>query len=107
MKLLYVLSLSSLLSLFSCKSNLQNVPVSEKEAPTVLIDLKDGTSPESLILEFSEINLIKLKQISRPLNIFLFSFDRRKIALDELLDNLKKSPYVEDAQSNKKVTNRN
>ena len=103
-----LLSIAIVACLVSCKSNTQHISEENKTTiTTILVDLKENSNPETLILDFSEINLQKIKQISRPLNIFLFSFDNTKIEMDLLLSQLKQSSIVENAQSNKETTNRN
>jgi hypothetical protein len=107
LKMYIVSSIAFFACFISCKTNSKNQPISEKVEPSVLVDLKAEADIDALILEFSEINLKKIKQISRPLHIFLFSFDSMKIEMDTLLRKMKELPYVEDAQSNKKKMNRN
>lgn len=103
------LALSFVLAAFSisCKSNAKTQNISEENSATVLVDLTEKGTADVLILDFSEINLQKIKKISRPLNIILFSFDSTKIDMDTLVSQLKQSSIVEDAQSNKNSTNRN
>lgn len=89
---------------FSCKSNIESA---NNEDTTILVQLYDANSLEKLVQEFDVYNLQKQKLVSRPMNIFLFSFNSEKIAPTELIGLLKESDLVKEAQKNKKVELRN
>ena len=89
----------------SCKVNSSELP--EPSNQTVLVDLKDDIIPEQLEEEFKVYNLRNKKSISKPLNIFLFTFNQKKITAAELVEELRISQNVENAQTNKEVNNRN
>jgi len=93
-----------LLLLFSCKSKIETT---NSEETTVLVQMYDANSLEMLIQDFDAYNLQKQKLVSRPLHIFLFSFNSEKITATELIDLLKASDLVKEAQTNKNVELRN
>ncbi len=89
----------------SCKVN--SSESSESNYQSVLVDLKDNISPEKIETEFKVYNLQNKKLISKPLNIFLFTFNEKKITATELVEALRISENVDNAQTNKEVNNRN
>ncbi len=92
------------LSLFSCKSHQDK---SEAVATTVLVQLQDNATATTLENNFSEYNLTLEKLVSRPTNIYLFSYNQRKITIAQLLQELKASELVKEAQENRNVQTRN
>tara|TARA_B100001146_G_scaffold222761_1_gene235832 strand:- start:42910 stop:43242 length:333 start_codon:yes stop_codon:yes gene_type:complete len=99
-RILYVILF---LSLFSCKSK------QDKSDPvvTVLVRLEEKATVAALENDFSEYNLAFEKLVSRPTNIYLFSYDQRKITIARLLQELKASELVKEAQENRNVQTRN
>jgi len=89
----------------SCKVNSSESPKSNYQ--TVIVDLKDNITPEKLETEFKVYQLQNKKLISKPLNIFLFTFNEKKITATELVEVLRISENVDNAQTNKEVDNRN
>jgi hypothetical protein len=79
----------------------------EPTKQTVLVDLKDNVTPEKLEAEFKVYGLQNKKLISRPLNIFSFTFNEKKITATELIKALRISENVTNAQTNKEVNIRN
>ncbi|MBX2826912.1 MAG: hypothetical protein KTR22_02040 [Flavobacteriaceae bacterium] len=88
----------------SCKSN-DSVQNSEKN--TVIVQLHDSDAVGSLEEQHETYNLKKEKVLSRPMQIFLFTFDSEKIKNTELVELLKQSDLVKEAQLNRNVTLRN
>jgi hypothetical protein len=108
LKILNINSLALLLIIIivqSCKVKPSESFESSKQ--TVLVDLKDSVSPEKLEAEFKAYNLQNKKPVSKPLNIFLFTFNEKKITANELVAALLISENVDNAQTNKKVNTRN
>lgn len=84
--------------------NSSEFPVSSNQ--NVLVDLKDNINPEILEEEFKDYNLQNKKVISKPLNIYLFTFNENKISVAELIKALRISKNVNNAQTNKEVKSR-
>jgi len=89
---------------FSCKSK---TSTQDEEPKTILIQVFDDASVELLEQNYSEYELRKEKVVSRPMHIFLFSYNTKKIIETELIKQLKTSDLVKEAQSNKNVQSRN
>ncbi len=101
----YVVLLLLISMVSSCKVKPSELP--ESSYQTVLVDLKDNITPEKLEEEFKIYSLQNKKIISKPLNIFLFTFNENKITAAELVEALRTSKNVNNAQTNKEVNNRN
>lgn len=93
------------LSINSCKTKKSIDPIPENN--TVIIDLKESVNPDQIINDFSTISLSKVKKLSNALNIYLFSYDTTKIGIEDLIEKLKESEKIDNAQSNKKTNTRN
>ena len=89
---------------FSCKSK---TSTQAEEATTILVQVYDDASVELLEQNYSEYELRKEKVVSRPMHIFLFTYNTNKIIETELIKQLKTSDLVKEAQSNKNVQSRN
>lgn len=100
----YLLLLCAIL-IQSCKVN--SSESSESSNQTIIVDLKDDIIPETLEEEFKAYKLLNKKVISKPLNIFLFTFNEKKITATDLVEALRISKNVDNAQTNKEVNNRN
>ena len=59
------------------------------------------------VSEFNNYNLAKIEVLSRPLHIYLYSFNEEKIAIDKLIEELKLKSDIKEAQPNRKVSPRN
>lgn len=88
----------------SCKSK-SSTPV--EEATSILVQMYDDTAITLLEQNYSEYKLLKEKVVSRPMHIYLFTYDSKKIVEEELIKQLKTSKLVKEAQSNKNVQLRN
>lgn len=89
---------------FSCKSK---TSTQTEEPKTILVQVFDDASVALLEENYSEYELRKEKVVSRPMHIFLFTFNTNKIKETELIKQLKTSDLVKEAQSNKNVQSRN
>lgn len=89
----------------SCKGT--STEVKSEEETTVIVQLKEEGTESALENEFATYGLEKKKVLSRPLFIFLFTFDTQKTTNTELVELLKKSPLVKEAQLNRNVELRN
>jgi len=89
---------------FSCKSKSST---QVEEVTTVLVQVYDDTSIALLEQNFGKYTLLKEKVVSRPMHIYLFTYDSKKIIEEELIKQLKTSDLVKEAQSNKNVQLRN
>lgn len=95
----------TLLFLFTaCKSSHTEEHLATSE---VLIQLTENTLPEKVEKEFVAYELSNLKTVSRPMHIFLFSYNTNKIEEKDLLKLLKQSNWIKEAQSNKDLQTRN
>lgn len=90
-----------ILVFFSCRTK------QEIKSKEVLVQLFNDTSVVSLEKRFSKYHLKKQKVVSRPMYIFLFSYHSEKIQENAMIDSLKASAFVKEAQSNKDVQIRN
>ncbi|MDC8004070.1 hypothetical protein POV27_08395 [Aureisphaera galaxeae] len=88
----------------SCKSK---DAAQDSEKNTVIVQLHDSESVVQLEESHTEYSLKKEKVLSRPMHIFLFRFNSEKIQNTELVELLKKSDLVKEAQLNRNVTLRN
>ena len=89
---------------FSCKSK---DSLQENERNTLIVQMHDSQATTKLVKDYSQYDLQEKKVLSRPMNIFLFTFNSEKIQNSELLELIKKSDLVKEAQLNKNVTLRN
>jgi len=89
---------------FSCKSKSST---QIEEAKTVLVQVYNSGSVALLEGDYSEYELRKEKVVSRPMHIYLFTYNANKIIETELIKKLKTSDLVKEAQSNKNVQSRN
>ncbi|MEM7087656.1 MAG: hypothetical protein AAF489_15855 [Bacteroidota bacterium] len=89
---------------FSCKSK-SSTPLEEDK--TILIQVYNDTSVAILEQNYSAYELRKEKVVSRPMHIYLFTYNTNKIIETELIKQLKTSDLVKEAQSNKNVQSRN
>ncbi|MDC7996207.1 hypothetical protein [Altibacter sp. HG106] len=91
-------------SLQNCKSK------SDMEAPTTATVLVQcvGAGNEKLLEEnFKAFDLKFERIVSRPALIYLFSFNQKKITTSNLIEQLKASDLVKEAQENKEIQPRN
>lgn len=93
------------ITLYSCKTPTSEI--SESYTNTVIVDLREGITSETLESAFSKYDLQQKKKLSRPLNIILFTFDQDKIEAEKLVVELRKSVLVDNAQTNKEINPRN
>ena len=105
MKASFVLLTLTLLLCFACKTKTETQTPSEED--TVLVQLSETATPEALVVQFKSVDLQQLKLISKTMRIYLFTFNSQKVALEALIDQLKESELVDEAQTNKTVSNRN
>lgn len=89
----------------SCKN--KNAVLIAQEDNSVIVKIKENTSTDSLEINFKFYDLKKEKILSKPLNIYLFTFNNKKIINKDLVILLKKSRLVEEAQLNRNVEQRN
>lgn len=88
----------------SCKSKHEKFA---DENVTILVQLHDAESIADLESDFSEYALKMEKVVSRPTQIYLFTFNSKKIKDTELISLLKTSDLVKEAQQNRNVQLRN
>lgn len=78
---------------------------------TVIVQFEEDSFFEELsndiVSEFNIYELTKIKVLSRPLHIFLYSFNKEKVSIDKLIEELKLKPNIKEAQPNRKVSPRN
>jgi len=78
---------------------------------TVIVQFEEDSFFEELsndiVSEFNDYELTKIKVLSRPLHIFLYSFNKEKISIDKLIEELKLKSNIKEAQPNRKVKPRN
>lgn len=103
MRLLTLLLLAFLANCTTTKSTTVSDNVIKNE---ILIDLAADISPAALTSEFKKYRLTEQKKISPSLNIYLFTFDETTITVNALIEKVKLVDGVENAQSNKKTSNR-
>lgn len=89
--------------ILSCKSK---EPSRTSPQATVLIQLHDENTIAELEEDFMRFALKREKIVSRPMNIHLFKFDANKVADTTLVDFLRQSSLVKEAQTNKEITTR-
>ena len=92
----------------SCK---QKTSQTLEATSTVIVQFEDANFSEKLsndiVSEFNNYNLAKIEVLSRPLHIYLYSFNEEKIAIDKLIEKLKLKSDIKEAQPNRKVSPRN
>lgn len=98
------LLLFQLFIVVSCKPAKQTSEASTEE---VIIQFYDNQQLTKVTEDFKAFDLVKLKTVSKPLFIYLFQFNNKKIALDSLIKQLKTSPYIKQAQPNRNIQIRN
>ncbi|MEL6812452.1 MAG: hypothetical protein AAFP76_14060 [Bacteroidota bacterium] len=91
-------------TVIACKSKSST---SNEEAKTILVQVFEDASVELLEQDYSAYELRKEKVVSRPMRIYLFTYNTQKIEEKELISQLKTSQWVQEAQSNKNVQTRN
>jgi len=99
------LVLLTLVLCFACKTKTETQIPSEEH--TVLVQLSETATPEALVVQFKSADLQQIKRISKTMRIYLFTFNSQKVALEALIDQLKESELVTEAQANQQVSNRN
>ncbi len=88
----------------SCKSKDTK---QDSEKNTVIVQVYNSEAVTQLEKGYVQYNLKKEKVLSRPMQIFLFTFNSEKILNTELVELLKKSDLVKEAQLNRNVISRN
>lgn len=88
----------------SCKTKDTQTSVT---TPSILVQLYDATSVSVLESTYKNYSLEEQKVVSRPMNIFLFTFNSEKITDKALIEELKTSELVKEAQQNRTVQTRN
>ncbi len=73
------------------------------EGRTVLVQLYSDSTRGKLENQFAQYALKEQKKVSRPMNIYLFTFDTAKVSDTTLVRLLKESSLVKEAQTNKEV----
>ncbi|MEM7187219.1 MAG: hypothetical protein AAF466_11225 [Bacteroidota bacterium] len=99
----YCLFGALLLAIVGCKSKQTNSEVTK----TVLVQMVSDDAISQLETDFEAYQLQQEKVVSRPMKIYLFSFDEATITDKELVEQLKTSDLVSEAQTNKDVESRN
>ena len=89
---------------FGCQPRTSKAVTNESE---VLVQLVPEAAVSDLELAFKRYALKEKKIVSRPMLIYLFSYDLNTIRQTELIKKLKGSPLVTEAQSNQNVQLRN
>jgi len=92
----------SVTALVSCKTKIDT----NTNNSNVLVQVHDDDSVAILENEFLVHKLKKEKVVSRPIKIYLFTFDAATTSDIKLVELLKKSPLVKEAQRNQKVESR-
>lgn len=86
----------------------QNEASHEHILGDILIDFQKQANHELTLSKIAKkYNIVHKSNVSPDLNIHLFSFNEKKISVDELIEKVKKIDGVENAQSNKNINNRN
>jgi hypothetical protein len=96
--------LIGLVVVFGCSSSEKikdDITISE-----VLVDLKKEIKYSTLSNSLKKYELKFERIVSPELNIVLYTFNSDKIRVEELILKIKEIKGVEDAQTNKKITNR-
>lgn len=102
---IHILLTAAVLVFFnSCKSNKTE---KVQDDATLLVQLKDVKSINTLEKEFVAYELTRIKLVSRPMFIYLVSYSTDKIDEEELIGLLKNSSLVKEAQPNREVNTRN
>ncbi len=99
--------LFAIFSVFALSCTTPKATESVRVEGEVLIDLKKGIDATGFLAEFEPYNLEFVKSVSPELNIGLYTFDTTKISVKELIEKLLENEDVENAQSNKKIKQRN
>lgn len=73
---------------------------------SVLIQLYEDVAIPSLEKNFSQYDLQMDRVVSRPTKIYLFNFNATKISDIQLIEQLKASSLVKEAQQNRNVESR-
>lgn len=89
----------------ACKTKTEKQVPSEEH--TVLIQLTENATPDALEKDFHTVDLQQKKSIGNNMRIYLFTFNSQKIKLKQLLEQLRASELVLEAQANQSVSNRN
>jgi hypothetical protein len=103
----YLLIILGVFFIYSSSCKNKNVVLIPQEDNTVIVKIKENASTDSLEISFNSYDLKKEKILSGPLNIYLFTFNKKKITNKDLVLFLKESPLVEEAQLNRNVNQRN
>lgn len=93
-----------MVTISSCKTPSETGDYATEE---VLVQLNDGAVVTGLEEAFETYQLRNQKVVSRPMNIHLFTFNSEKISQSELIQQLKSSALVKEAQPNNDVQLRN
>lgn len=104
----YLILSICLFTVFSgCKTTKGEPSDTNQKATTVLVQLNNKDSISELEQNFKKYNLGKEKVVSKPMHIYLFTFNTKKITDKALVELLKLSDLVKEAQQNKNVQTRN
>ncbi|MAZ73433.1 MAG: hypothetical protein CMC70_09835 [Flavobacteriaceae bacterium] len=86
--------------LISCKSSKPEITENQS---TILVQVTEETAVSALETNFKTYGLKYLKVVSRPMFIYLFSYNAEKISEAQLIILLKQEENVTEVQSNKDI----
>lgn len=69
----------------------------------ILVQLQSEIKIDSLLNNFIQCNLTVKKEISKRMNIYLLTFDDRKIKAEKVFKKIKNRPFVKSVEFNRKV----
>ena len=101
-------TLTTLVIAFICFNSCKNLDTTQTEDNSdLLVQVYEESAISALEVAYGEYELQKVKMVSRSMNIYLFTFNSKKIKQNELIQLLKNSDLVKEAQSNKNIQPRN
>jgi len=93
---------------FLCLNACKNKNIGQAEdSSDVLVQVYEDTDLSLLEDTYKAYELQKVEVVSRPMHIYLFKFNSKKIKEIELVKLLKQSDLVKEAQPNRNVELRN
>lgn len=73
----------------------------------LIVQLANNSTPQELEATFTKYQLKLKNPVAKSMNMWLFEFDTSSIENEKLIKLLKKSDFVKEAESNKKLELRN
>ncbi len=109
-KIISLVILLSSIVIFSCNTHKKKTVKDEKDSrhiERVIIKTANKESVDKIVSSFKKCQLAFVKNISAPMNIYLFEFNKKICQSASLIEELKANEFVEMAEIDKELNMRN